>query len=34
VKEKLGNGLTVVVAPQPGIPVVTIDVTYDVGSRV
>ena len=30
----LENGLTVVVAPQPGLPVVTVDVTYDVGSRV
>ena len=30
----LPNGLTVVVAPQPGFPVVTVDVTYDVGSRV
>lgn len=30
----LPNGLTVVVAPQPGLPVVTVDVTYDVGSRV
>ncbi len=34
VTERLGNGLTVVVAPQPGVPVVTVDVTYDVGSRV
>jgi zinc protease len=31
---RLSNGLTVVVAPQPEIPVVTVDVTYDVGSRV
>ena len=30
----LPNGLAVVVAPQPGLPVVTVDVTYDVGSRV
>jgi len=30
----LANGLRVVVAPQPGLPVVTVDVTYDVGSRV
>ncbi|HQR46728.1 MAG TPA: pitrilysin family protein [Thermoanaerobaculia bacterium] len=30
----LPNGLTVVVAPQPGLPVVTVAVTYDVGSRV
>jgi len=30
----LPNGLSVVVAPQPGLPVVTVDVTYDVGSRV
>ena len=31
---RLANGLTVVVAPQRGIPLVTVDVTYDVGSRV
>ena len=30
----LPNGLRVVVAPQPGVPIVTVDVTYDVGSRV
>ena len=30
----LPNGLKVVVAPQAGLPVVTVDVTYDVGSRV
>ena len=30
---RLANGLTVLVSPQPGIPVVTVDVTYDVGSR-
>ncbi len=30
----LANGLRVVVAPQAGLPVVTVDVTYDVGSRV
>lgn len=30
----LGNGLRVVIAPQPGVPIVTVDVTYDVGSRV
>jgi zinc protease len=33
-EERLSNGLRVVVAPQPGIPIVTVDVTYDVGSRV
>ncbi|MEO8055981.1 MAG: insulinase family protein, partial [Acidobacteriota bacterium] len=32
--ERLANGLTVVVSPQRGIPLVTVDVTYDVGSRV
>ncbi len=32
--EKLPNGLTVVVSLQAGVPVVTVDVTYDVGSRV
>ncbi len=32
--ERLSNGLTVLIAPQPGVPVVTVDVTYDVGSRV
>jgi zinc protease len=32
--ERLANGLTVVVVPLPGIPVVTVDVTYDVGSRI
>src|SRR6185503_5494078 len=31
---RLDNGLSVVIASQPGIPVVTVDVTYDVGSRV
>jgi zinc protease len=31
---RLPNGLTVVIAQQPEIPVVTVDVTYDVGSRV
>ncbi len=30
----LQNGLKVVVAPHPGVPIVTVDVTYDVGSRV
>jgi zinc protease len=30
----LPNGLRVVVAPEAGLPVVTVDVTYDVGSRV
>ncbi len=30
----LGNGLRVVVAPHAGVPIVTVDVTYDVGSRV
>lgn len=30
----LPSGLKVVVAPQAGLPVVTVDVTYDVGSRV
>ncbi len=34
VTERLRNGLAVVVAPLPGVPVVTVDVTYDVGSRV
>ncbi|HTS02873.1 MAG TPA: pitrilysin family protein [Thermoanaerobaculia bacterium] len=32
--DRLSNGLTVVVSPQRGIPLVTVDVTYDVGSRV
>ncbi|MFI5180838.1 MAG: M16 family metallopeptidase [Thermoanaerobaculia bacterium] len=30
----LENGLRVVAAAQPGVPIVTVDVTYDVGSRV
>jgi predicted Zn-dependent peptidase len=30
----LSNGLRVAVAPQRGVPIVTVDVTYDVGSRV
>lgn len=34
VTETLGNGLRILVAPQPGVPIVTVDVTYDVGSRV
>jgi len=28
----LPNGLRVVVAPHPGVPIVTVDVTYDVGA--
>jgi len=34
VTDRLANGLRVILAPQPGVPVVTVDVTYDVGSRV
>ncbi|MGE5344436.1 MAG: M16 family metallopeptidase [Acidithiobacillales bacterium] len=30
----LPNGLRAVVAPEAGLPIVTVDVTYDVGSRV
>ncbi len=33
-RRTLENGLQLVVAPQPGLPIVTVDVTYDVGSRV
>ena len=32
--ERLPNGLLAAVVRQPGVPIVTLDVTYDVGSRV
>lgn len=32
--ERLGNGLRAAVVRQRGVPIVTVDVTYDVGSRV